>query len=68
MNEDRRMATDPQFIAFLSGFFDQKDLTSTMGLMARLRKQALESSEFVEALDAGDRSLEVSVAQVVCVG
>ena len=57
--KDRRLAMDPNFLSFLHGFHEQKDLTSALGVSARMSRAKLNATNLAARLDEGMEEIEV---------
>lgn len=64
--KDRRFAQDPQFLAFLHGLLEQKDMTAALGLQSRMNRGHLHGEAFLNAITEGTADFEVYLK--TCVG
>ena len=58
-HRDRRFAEDPQFLSFVHGFLEGKDLTSALAVQVQMSKAKLGGAQFNEQMQQGQRELEV---------
>lgn len=56
---DRRVAQDAQFLSFIHGLLEQKDMTAALGLQARMNRGLLQADAFFDALTDGAAHVEV---------
>lgn len=62
---DRRYARDPNYIAFCAGLAQQYDITSSLGIQARMSRQSLGTAESVlQMLDRNDINLEQNMSTI----
>ena len=57
--EDRRLAMDPNFLSFLHGYHEQKDLTTALGISARMSRAQLDATNLATRLNDGMEEIEV---------